>query len=97
MEINFNTKDYKFIAECIANNFTSSYIEIDLNGLLLSLSYKLNKIGYEEIGYDNGTGAFVCTDFEFELIDISTVNIDATLDFYDRLIEDELSKILIDK
>lgn len=96
MEIKLNKQEHELIAEQIADRFDSTYIEIELCNLKLSLTYNLEKIGYIEDDYSNGTGAFICTDVEFRLHDISAINIDAEIDYSEKWLDKAIRKILID-
>lgn len=96
MEIKLNKQEHELIAEQIADRFDSTYIEIELCNLKLSLTYNLEKIGYIEDDYSNGTGAFICTDVEFMLHDISAINIDAEIDYSENWLDKAIRKILID-
>lgn len=92
MEIKINAEEHHFLAKEIACRFNDKEIKVELNGVELFITYKLDKLGYIE----EDTGAFVCTDIEFDLTDISVMNIDAELLYSEWTINKDLRKLLID-
>lgn len=92
MEIKINAEEHRALAKEIADRFDDNFIRVELNGIELFITFKLDKLGYIE----EDTGAFVCTDIEFELDDISISNVDAELSYSEWTINKELRKLLID-
>lgn len=63
MFIQLEEKDYQAIAQAIADSAEekgTAYVDID--GLGFKVDFEKGISGYVEDDYNNGTGAFVCTD-----------------------------------
>ena len=76
MYIELEEKDYREIAQMIADsdiNSGSEYVNID--GLEFEVQFTKDVEGYYEDNYDNGTGAWVCTDAVVHVYDVSCENV----------------------
>lgn len=96
MKIKLDKEDCIEIARDISEYFDNESICTEICGLEIQVNYRLKKIGYVEDDYYNGTGAFVCTDIDFELLSITPTYVDAEIDYSTKHIESELRRVLID-
>lgn len=96
MKIKLDKEDCIEIARDISEYFDKESICTEICGLEIQVEYRLEKIGYVEDDYYNGTGAFVCTDIDFELSSIIPTYVDAEIDYSIKHIESELRRTLID-
>lgn len=68
------SKDYRAIAEQIEEG--DNYIEYPKGNETISIECKLEREGYEEDDYFNGTGAFVETSKNFYVVNVESWNED---------------------
>lgn len=75
MYINLEDKDYREFAQVIADSQTDSGTEhIDIDGFEFEIQFTKDVKGYYEDSYDNGTGAWVCTDAVVHVHDVTCDN-----------------------
>ena len=96
MIVVLNSKDYRVISNAITNNHIDTSTSVEIDGLKLIINFKVEQLGYYEDDYENGTGAFVCTEAVVSIKDISIEDSVVKVDFDKYLIEKLVKKNLTD-
>lgn len=95
MKIEFNKYDNLYIAERIVRNITEDDIQVEMNGILFNVRYDIEQYGYYEDGYDNGTGAFICTEAHVIILSIEADELDVEVDYDNDVIVNAVQDNLI--
>lgn len=94
MYIELETDDMLAICNILSTKDGSDSIYMYIKGIEFQISFVIYKKGYYEDDYENGTGAWVTTDANVSIRDISACDIDMQVSYDKKFIEQTTEQLL---
>lgn len=94
MYIELETDDMLAICNMLSTKDGSDSICMYIKGVEFQISFVIYKKGYYEDEYENGTGAWVTTDANVSISDISACDIDMQVSYDRNFIEQTTEQLL---